>query len=130
MNSQQTTKLSNVLSYSAIAGLVIGALQGGVGYFPRLNVVFVAASAALVGAVAAAGLGLVLYFVAFRHSDVMSVLRAVVWVSGICGVISSLAIRWWTQGEGAVMSMFVTPVIAVISAAAVRVFILFQDSDA
>jgi len=120
--------LVHVLVKSLAAGALIGAAQGLVGYFPHPNFVFMAVSAALVGAVVAAIFGVSLYSLFFRHTDALAALRSVAWVSGVCGVLASLAIRWWTRGEGAVLSMFVTPVVALIAAAAVRGYIRFGSN--
>jgi len=120
-------KLSGrVVLASGVAGAWIGALQGLVGYIPRLNSLLMMISGALVGAVIAAILGLLLYLLAFRGTAVFAVIRSVAWVAGVCGVLSSLAIRWWTFGEGAVLSMLVTPVVAVICAATIRTYIAFS----
>jgi hypothetical protein len=85
-------------------------------------------SAAAVGAVVAALFGVSLYLLAFRTHPVMPALRAVAIVAGSAGIVASLSLRWWTHGEGAVTSMFVTPVIAVIAAAAVRAYIFFEQA--
>jgi hypothetical protein len=119
--------LLKVIGKSALAGLAIGGLQGFVGYVPRLNVVFITVAAAAVGAVVAAFLGTALYLVAFRSYPVMPALRAVAVLSGTLGVLASLFLRWWTHGEGAVISMFVTPGLAMISAGAIRAYLHFEE---
>lgn len=119
--------LLKVIGKSALAGLAIGGLQGFVGYVPRLNVIFITVAAAAVGAVVAAFLGTALYLVAFRSHPVMPALRAVAVVSGTLGVLASLFLRWWTHGEGAVISMFVTPGLVIISAGAIRAYLHFEE---
>jgi hypothetical protein len=119
--------LLKVIGKSALAGLAIGGLQGFVGYVPRLNVVFITVAAAAVRAVVAAFLGTALYLVAFRSYPVMPALRAVAVLSGTLGVLASLFLRWWTHGEGAVISMFVTPGLAMISAGAIRAYLHFEE---
>jgi hypothetical protein len=119
--------LLKVIVKSSVAGLAIGGLQGFAGYVPRLNVIFITIAAAAVGAVVAAFLGTALYLAAFRSYPVMPALRAVAVVSGTLGVLASLFLRWWTHGEGAVISMFVTPGLAIIAAGAIRAYLHFEE---
>ncbi len=119
----ERASLKYVLPASFVAGALIGGAQGLVGYFPRLDFLLTTPAGAMVGAVVAAILGSGLYLIAFRKCDVRPVLRSVAWVSGACGVLASLVFRWWTHGEGANLSMFVTPVVAIITAATVRAYI-------
>jgi hypothetical protein len=114
-----------VFTTAGFAGALIGGLQGMVGYFPHVNCLLMTVSGVVVGSVAAGILGLGLYFAAFRSCDAVAVIRSIAWVSGVCGVLASLGFRWWTFGEGAVLSMFVTPIVAVIAAAAIRAYIEF-----
>ena len=96
------------------AGAVIGALQGLVGYIPRVDAPLIALEAAVVGAAVAIVSAALLYQVAFSSFDILPVFRSVVWISGICGVLSSLLARRFTHGEGATLSVFVTPTAAAI----------------
>ena len=103
----RTALFLRVLGRSALAGMCIGALQGFVGYLPRLSVILIAISAAAVGAVVSAFLGSLLYLVAFRSCPVMPALHAVALVAGALGVSASLFLRWWTVDQGELTSMFV-----------------------
>jgi hypothetical protein len=117
--------LGDLCFRALFAGAIIGVLQGLVGYIPRVDAFLIAAEAAVVGAVVATLLAAVLYQLAFRSFDVLSVFRSTVWVSGTCGVLASLVARWFSRGEGATFSAFVTPTVAVICAAAIRAYIGF-----
>ena len=107
------------------AGAVIGTLQGLVGYIPRVDAPLIALEAAVVGAVVATLLAALLYILAFRSLNVLPVFRSTVWISGTCGVLAALVARWLTHGEGATLSVFVTPTVAVICAAAIRAYVGF-----
>ena len=117
--------LGRIIWASTLAGALIGGLQGLVGYFPRLNCLLMMFSGAAVGATAGGIFGPFLYLIAFRGLSALAVIRSVAWVSGVCGILASLGFRWWTLGEGAVLSMFVTPIVAVITAAGIRTYIAF-----
>jgi phosphoglycerol transferase MdoB-like AlkP superfamily enzyme len=67
----------------------------------------------------------VLYQLAFRSFSILPIFRATVWVSGICGVLAALVARWFTHGEGATLSWFVTPTVAVICATTIRAYLGF-----
>ena len=110
------------------AGASIGVLQALAGYFPRLDVLIVVVSAALVGGVAGIVLGLILYPLFSDSSTEFLALRAVAVVSGLLGILFSLFVRWWTRGEGAVVSMFITPLIAVILALTIKLYLSFTHA--
>jgi hypothetical protein len=109
------------------AGAIIGALQGLAGYIPRADAFLIALEAAVVGAVVATLLAALLYQVAFRDFDILPIFRSTVWISGICGVLAALVCRWVTRGEGANLSAFVTPTVAVICAATIRAYLGFSQ---
>ena len=109
------------------AGAVIGALQGWVGYIPRVDAPLIALEAAVVGAVVATVLAALLYQAAFSSFNILPVFKSVVWISGTCGVLSSFLARWFTNGEGATLSGFVTPSVAVICAAAIWLYVRFAE---
>jgi hypothetical protein len=115
----------NLCFKALFAGAIIGALQGLVGYIPRVDAFLIALEASVVGAVVATLLAAFLYQVAFRDFDILPIFRSIVWISGICGVLAALAFRWFTHGEGATLSAFVTPTVAVICAAAIRTYLGF-----
>jgi hypothetical protein len=132
MSEREESPVSQIsfgdLCFKALfAGAVIGALQGLVGYIPRVDTPLIALEAAVVGAVVATLLAAVLYNLAFRSFNILPVLRSTVWISGICGVLAALVARWFTHGEGATLSVFVTPTVAVICAAAIRAYVSFTE---
>lgn len=113
--------LGSLCAKSFMAGALIGALQGAIGYFPQSDTALIALEASIVGAVIATVLALVFYQVAFRDFNIAPVFRVTVWLSGISGVISALIARISTHGEGATVSAIVTPIIAIITATVMRV---------
>jgi hypothetical protein len=113
----------NLCFKALFAGAIIGALQGLAGYIPRADAFLIALEAAVVGALVATLLAALLYQVAFRDFDIPPVFRSIVWISGICGVIAALALRWFNRE--ATLSAFVTPTVALICAAAIRAYLRF-----
>jgi hypothetical protein len=123
MSNRTSRRFATVLWESTRAGLIIGIAQGIVGYFPRADTVTAVAGGALVGVAVAAVLGTALYAIAFRGTNIVAAIRAVASICLITGMGTALFFRWWTHGEGGILSMFVTPAVAVIAAAAVRIYI-------
>jgi hypothetical protein len=128
--SSREKVFGKVLGRSALAGALLGGLQGLVGYFPRLNAPLMIISAAGVGLVVATVLGAIIYLTAFRGRNVFAALNAVAWVSGVCGVAAAMFFRWWTGGEGAILSADVTLVAALVTTTAIRAYIWFDGLHA
>ncbi len=126
-HSSRDGEFGKVLVKSAVAGALIGSAQGLVGYFPHLNVPIMIFAAAGVGLVAATILGAIIYLTAFRGRNVFAALKAVAWVTGACGVLAAMFFRWWTGGEGAILSADVSLAVAIVTTIAIRVYIWFDD---
>lgn len=123
MTRVSQTSIGSLCVRALIAGALIGGLQGLVGYIPRSDSFLIALEAAIVGALVAMVLAVLLYKVVFRSFNIYPIFTATAWVSGVLGVLSAIVARWWTYGEGATISVFVTPAVAFISVAAIRAYI-------
>jgi hypothetical protein len=125
----ENSTFGKFLLQSAMAGMLIGVLQALVGYFPRADVLIIAVSAALVGGVVGVLLGLILYPLFSPSIRKFAALRAVALVSGVIGICASIFIRWWSRGESAVVSMFVTPPLAIVLAITIKLFLSLTNED-
>jgi hypothetical protein len=111
---------------SMIAGAIVGAILGLVGYnYREADYPLIALESAVFGAGIATPLAAFLYLVAFRSCDIVPVFKATAWVSGVIGILVAAIARHWTYDYGVTASVVVSPVVAVICAAAIRIYIAF-----
>jgi hypothetical protein len=111
---------------SLIAGAIIGAVLGLVGYnYHDVDYPLVALECGTFGAVIATVLAAFLYVAIFRSCDIVPVFKATVWVSGVIGILTAAIARHWTYDDEITASVAVAPLVAVICAAAIRAHIAF-----
>jgi len=87
-------------------------------------------SGALVGGAAGIVLGLILYPLFSHARTQFAALRAVAVVAGLIGILFSLFMRWWSRGEGAAVSMFMTPPLAIVLALTIKLYLSFTNAEA
>lgn len=105
----------------ALTGGSIGILIALTGYLPRIETLVMIPAGAIVGSAAGVVLGLALYYLMFAERLTNRVFYTVASVAAVVGILSGLALRVATGGEGAWLALFPTIISTIILAIWLRV---------
>ena len=100
----------------ALTGGSIGILIAVTGYLPRIETLVMIPAGAIVGSVAGVVFGLALYYLMFAERLTNRVFYSVASVAAVVGILSGLALRIATGGEGGWLALFPTIIGTVVGA--------------